>query len=152
MSLHKLHLPLQPSPLCWLTEVCLGRDSQCNLYIQNFVNLTWLCTFQAYLASESEDSEPDAAAQAKYKALLSGGDGADSRKGGKGWGGGGGRDDESASEVRRCACSRLQQQFAADQLLTGCRVASRHRPGSYLCMADAVICSATVWTSWSYHR
>lgn len=52
--------------------------------------------FKAYLASESEASEPDEAAQAKYKALLAGGDGADSRKGGKGWGGGGG--DDSGSE------------------------------------------------------
>lgn len=52
---------------------------------------------QAYLASESEDSEPDEAAQAKYRALLAGdGSGnANSRKGGKGWGAAADDDDDS---------------------------------------------------------
>lgn len=55
---------------------------------------------QAYLASESEDSEPDEAAQAKYRALLAG-DGGDSRKGGKGWGAAAAHDSE-VSEVPSC--------------------------------------------------
>ena len=42
-------------------------------------------SLQAYLASDSEDSEPDETMQANYRALLAGA-GADSRKGGKGWG------------------------------------------------------------------
>ena len=61
----------------------------------------WLgAAMQAYLASESEESEPDEAAQAKYRALLAG-DGGDSRKGGKGWGAAAARNSE-ISEVPSC--------------------------------------------------
>jgi len=59
-------------------------------------------TLQAYLASESEDSEAEEAQQAKYRALLTTGTetGGNSRRGGKGWGASGGDGAESGSEVQ----------------------------------------------------